>query len=90
MKNPELVDSVRVIRNNDEIVVYNWCTVKRVSQVHGHGETETVVQRIEAGDGGLKPKYVTVWLSELLRREMDIRVQKYDIEVVDVSEHEII
>lgn len=83
-------DRITVIRDGEELEVYNWVNIKQPAIVRGGNP---VVERFEAeigaGDSPMTPDAVTTWVAEELYHEFSIDVEDHDIDVIDVESEEV-
>lgn len=83
-------DRITVIRDGEELDVYNWVNIKQPAIVRGGNP---VVERFEAeigaGDSPMTPDAVTTWVAEELYHEFSIDVEDHDIDVIDVENEEV-
>lgn len=82
-------DQLDVVRDGEEIEVYNWVNVSEHHTVRGGGEVNTNTTKIGAGDGTMQPDAVTHWVAEELWEECSINVVNRGIRVVDVESEEV-
>jgi len=81
-------DRLTVMRDGEELEVFNWCSLTQYHTVRPIS-SDTWTPDIERGDGGTIPKYVTEWLADRLWYEYDVHVQDYGIEVIDIESDEV-
>lgn len=62
--------TVRIGGADEDLTVYNWCTVERWQRFRAN-QVEEFEPKIYPGDmdGGAEPKAITTWLAESLRDE---------------------
>ena len=88
--NPRRRDRLDVVRDGEEIEVFNWVNVDRSAQVYaGAGQIEYFEGDIGAGDSSMTPDAVTKWIAEELSHEFNIYVEDHGIEVVDIESEEV-
>lgn len=83
-------DRITVLKNGEEIDVFNWVNISRSALVRGSNPTvETFAPAIGAGDSPRPPEAVTTWVAEELRHEFDIDPETHDIDVIDPDSDDI-
>lgn len=87
---PRLHDRLTVLRDGEEIEVFNWVNINQPAIVRASNPVvETFDADIGAGDSPRKPDAVSKWLADELRDEFNIDPEDHDIEVVDVESEEV-
>ncbi|SIS21759.1 hypothetical protein [Natronorubrum thiooxidans] len=87
---PQLQERLSVVRDGDELEVFNWVNVDQPATVRGHNPVvETYDAEIGAGDASFTPDAVTTWVADELRDEFHIDPEDHGIEVVDVESDEV-
>jgi hypothetical protein len=83
-------DRFNVIKDGEEVVVYNWVNVEQPAIVRGDNPAvEKFTPDIGAGDSSTPPEYVTQEVAEELWHEFGIEVEDHDIGVVDVESDDV-
>ena len=84
----KLCDSLTVRRDDEELEVFNWCSLTQYHTVRLTTQ-ETWTPDIERGDGGPTPEYVTEWLADCLWNQYGVEVENHDIETIDIESDEV-
>jgi hypothetical protein len=85
-----LGDRFEVLRDGEELEVYNWVNIKQPAIVRGDNPAvEKFEAEIGAGDSSMHPDHVTEEVAEELWHEFGIEVEKHDIEAVDVESDDV-
>lgn len=91
--NPQLRERLTVVKDGEEIEVFNWVNVKQPAVVRGNNPVvEKFDAQIGAGDSPKTPDAVTHWVAEELWHEFSISendLREKGIDVVDVESEEV-
>lgn len=83
-------ERLTVLREGEEIEVFNWVNIQQPAVVRGHNPVvEKFDAEIGAGDSPMKPDAVTHWIAEELWHEFGIEVEDHGIEVIDPTGEEV-
>ena len=89
----QLRDRITVVKDGEEIEVYNWVNIKQPAIVRGNNPVvETFDCDIGAGDSTMKPDAITEWVAEELWHEFSISesdLREKGIGVIDVESEEV-
>jgi hypothetical protein len=88
---PENRDRINVIRDGEEVEVFNHVCVSRhfyVNSVNGHEEFEADIAKGDMGDGPA-PEYVTERVARLISDEFRVDVADHGIDVVDIDSEDV-
>lgn len=87
---PQLQERLTVVRDGEELEVFNWVNVNQPAIVRGHNPVvDKYDATIGAGDASFEPDAVTTWVAEELEAEFGIDPADHGIEVVDVESEEV-
>lgn len=82
-------DLYHVMRDGEELKVYNWGNVQIHEQL-SPGQVERTQVFINAGDATWSPDYITQQFADQLADEYDgLRASEHGIEVVDLDDDEV-
>ena len=91
--NPNLQERLTVVKDGEEIEVFNWVNIKQPAVVRGHNPVvEKFDAEIGAGDSPMTPDAVTHWVAEELWHEFGISdndLREKGIDVIDVESEEV-
>lgn len=83
-------ERLTVIRDGEEIEVFNHVTVTEQHYVNSVNGYESFAGPIDAGDGSIgSPEAVTERVATLVRDEFGIDVEDHGIDVIDVESAEV-
>lgn len=87
-------DRLDVVKDDEEIEVYNWVNISRLQKAIVRASNPTVERfdddaEIGAGDSSFTPDAVTHWVANELWHEFDIEVEDHGIDVIDIESDEV-
>lgn len=83
-------DRITVVKDGEEIEVFNWVNLKQPAVVRGGNPTvEKFDAEIGAGDSSAAPDAITTWVAEELDWEFGIDPEDQGIDVIDPTDEEV-